>query len=61
MKLECGASLKDHVKRVLDKMIDHDLQKEINRTEKWGKIPFPKSVEGISKGKLLKNVQFLFM
>ena len=45
MKQEGGLNARDHVKRVLSKLLATDLHKQINRTGGYGKVKFNPELE----------------
>lgn len=54
MKREGGVDIKDHVKRVIGKLLAPDLQSQINRKGGYGKEKFHTYLEDGIKGKLVK-------
>ncbi|XP_047125815.1 uncharacterized protein LOC124807686 isoform X1 [Hydra vulgaris] len=49
MKLEGGMTVNDHISRVLNKLLTHDLQRNINRTGSHGKLKFFDNLENLLK------------
>jgi len=52
IRLEGGSDAREHVKRVINKLMTRDLQMKINRSGSKGKAAFPKELEEMIKGEL---------
>ena len=60
MKREGGSNPKDHVRRVLNRLLPVDLQKQLNRTGGYGKVKLPSALENRVKGNIFIQVLFKY-
>ena len=60
MKTEGGRTVKDHVYRVLHRIIEPDLQRRFNRLGTYGKLKFPASLEAELKSNFCLSCHNIF-